>query len=576
MFSKLRYRYSQYGITVRIVVLFVFLVIIPFFAATALIAVVFRNYSVSSLSDTTLDTMMVVGNQIKNTVREYEEDTMALYYNGSVELLGKEDMSEQERRQIESSLISLCFSDTHVHAMYLVTEKETFHSGSHYNKLFELMEPFRQELVEAGGACLWYPTNQLLGQEKENKYILARSLNSKEKKNVGILYMVLDDEMISKTYDQLRSQQIKKYLTTESGKILYTSESTQFGKTLDISSIAPNMLTSCQRVEHQGEKAILVSRHLMDTDWYCIGLISIKDTMRSIMELEKPFILLAFVYVIFLFLMLQMMRRYVFQPLRILKNTMDHYAQGEIEPARMESIGYGEFRSLSRHFNDMTVRISDLMERYRNETDEKNRQRMKALTAQLTPHFIYNALNTIKWMAVLNHQDNIQHLTESLTHIFMNAAKVDDENYTLQDELNLVSNYAVIQRARFMNFELEIETDEECKSCNIRKFLLQPIVENAIVHGLGRGRIKNTTIRIKAWVDRELHISVQDEGVGFDVKKWRDSPDTDKNHTNIGLNNVEQIILLEYGQPYHLDIESEPGKGTTIRYYLPVIRKGGK
>ena len=177
-------------------------------------------------------------------------------------------------------------------------------------------------------------------------------------------------------------------------------------------------------------------------------------------------------------------------------------------------------------------------------------------------------------MAVLNHQDNIQHLTESLVHIFMNAARVDDDNYTLQEELNLVSNYAVIQKARFMNFKLEIEADEKSRNCFIRKFLLQPIVENAIVHGLGRGKIKNTTIKVKAWVDENLYITVRDEGVGFDVKKWRECPDTDKNHTNIGLHNVEQIIQLEYGNPYRLEIESAPGEGTTMMYILPAVQKG--
>lgn len=272
-------------------------------------------------------------------------------------------------------------------------------------------------------------------------------------------------------------------------------------------------------------------------------------------------------------LMLRLMRKYVFAPLKVLKKNMDQYAQGELEVVHMERVGVGEFASLSRHFNDMTMRISDLMKKYQEEVDEKNRQRMLALTSQLKPHFVYNALNTIKWMAVLNHQENIQHMTESLVNIFMNVAKVDDDNYLLKDELELVKNYVVIQKARFMNFELIIEDDENCLNCKIRKFLLQPIVENAIVHGLGRGKIRNTQILIRAWMSDCLYITVRDEGIGFDVEKWRSSPAVAEDHMNIGLHNVEQIIHLEYGEPYRLEIESAPGKGTTMKYILPIQRK---
>lgn len=575
MIDKLKNKISQYGITTRIVILFTVLVIVPFLVTAILLVFVFRNYTVSTIGESTADAVTAVGNQINTAVKQYEEDSMFLYYNGYVEYLEKETgVSETEREQLKDALISSSFTDTTVHAMYVVTENEVFHGGADCYLLQKIMAEHKQEIIDAGGDCLWYPTNELMGNAQENKYILARSLNSKSKKNVGILYMVIDDGMVKKAYDQLRSTNSITYLTTKEGKILYSSNEKQFGKKLDVSSIDANTLGGYEETEENGKDQILIYKHLMNTDWYCISLIDKQNILVDIMHLEFPFIVLAVIYVLFLLIMLNLMRRYVFRPLRVLKANMDSYAQGNLETVNLESFGVGEFKSLSTHFNDMTGRISKLMQDYQEEVDEKNRQRMKALTSQLTPHFIYNALNTIKWMAVLNHQDNIQHLTESLVHIFMNAAKVEDENYTLQDELDLVINYAVIQKARFMNFDLEIDADPRARDCRIRKFLLQPIVENAIVHGLGRGKIKNTTIWIKAWVDKNLYITVRDEGVGFDVEQWRKMPNTEEGHTNIGLHNVEQIIRLEYGELYGLEIESAPGKGTTMYYTLPAVKKG--
>lgn len=571
MNKKKRINLSQYGITPRIVVLFTLLVIVPFLISAVILIFVFRNYTVNRVGETTMDAVSAVGNQIHTAVRQYEEDSMFLYYNGYVEFLKKgRSISISEKQRIEESLVAASFSDTTVHAVYVVTDNETFRGGADYNMLPEVMEDYEKEIIAAGGACCWYPMNELMGNIKENKYVLARSLNSKTEKNVGILYMVIDDRMVEKAYGQMNSEHSVTYLATEEGKILYSSDEQQFGTNLDMTSVDTKVLRGYKKIKSQGKDEILIYKHLMDTDWYCISIIDENAILVDILYLEFPFIMLAGIYILFLLLMLNVLRRYVFVPLRTLKDNMDSYAQGNLEAVDMQSTGVGEFKSLSLHFNDMTRRISGLMKDYQEEVDEKNRQRMKALTSQLTPHFIYNALNTIKWMAVLNHQENIQHLTESLVHIFMNASRMDDENYTLQDELELVSNYAVIQKARFMNFDLQIDTEDSARKCHIKKLLLQPIVENSIVHGLGRGKIKNTSIKIKAWVDINLYITVRDEGIGFDVEQWRKSPYIEKEHTNIGLRNVEQIIRLEYGDPYRLEMDSAPGRGTTMRYILPV------
>lgn len=575
MVQKLKDRFSKYGITVRIVLLFTVLVIVPFLLFAVLVLVTFQDYSIDSLGETAVDAMSVTGFQISSALRENEEASMSLYYNGCVEILDKsEELNDDERERVEAVLSACCYSDMGVLSACVKTPYETFCGGANFPELLSVMEPYEEKITEAGGACRWYPTDQLHGKADENKYVLARSLNSTSHKNVGILYMVLDDRIVTNAFSQMKSECTTRYLTTEEGKILYSSEKEMFGKVLDVSEINPKLLTSYQTVGSKWISGrILVSRRLMKTGWYCISIIEMKDALADMMYLIYPFLLIALIYVAFLFVMLYMMRRYVFRPLGVLKRAMDDYAHGKLETVQMESVGIGEFQSLSGHFNNMSARICRLMQDYKNEVDEKNRQRMKALTSQLTPHFIYNALNTIKWMAVLNRQENIQHLTESLIHIFMNAARMDDENYTVQDELVLIENYAVIQKARFMNFDLIIEKDEACQSCRIRKLLLQPVVENAIVHGLGRGKIRNTQILVRAWVDEALHIVVRDEGIGFDVESWRAHPKQDKEHTNIGIHNVEQIIHLEYGDSYGIQIDSAPGEGTTITYTLPVIRK---
>ena len=199
------------------------------------------------------------------------------------------------------------------------------------------------------------------------------------------------------------------------------------------------------------------------------------------------------------------------------------------------------------------------------------------MTAQLQPHFLYNALNTIKWTAVINKQENIQKLTEALVYILMNAVKGKGEDYTLADELELIEQYAVIQRARFLNFVIEYEIQPETRNLKIFRFLLQPVVENSILHGFQRGMVQSGKIVIKAWLeDERLHVTVTDNGCGFDLEKWEKQGETGENHTNIGLGNIRQVIELEYGGEYGMEIESAYGDGTRVTYCLPVRKgKGG-
>lgn len=568
MIKKMKCRFSEYGIGIRMAVCFVGLVILPFILLAFILFYSFQSYTAENLSNTTQDTMTAIKSEIDVLLKQYEDMTMTLYYGGCVDKL----CSDTETSEITGVLDGICFPSTHIHAIYLETEDQVYHSGATYGEIFDVMGPYRNEINAAGGKCIWYPTDGLRGNAAEKQYVLARRLNNSKDEAVGILYLVLDEHFISEIYSQLTSGYAEKYLTDMQGHILYSTGSGAAEHWLDITSVPVSGRNGTSRTEIDGDPFSLVYSRLAGADWYCISVIPDSEIIRDIRRMELPFILIALIYLLFLGIMLYMLRKNIFCPLKTLKKAMDDYALNGLEPVRLEPFGSGEFRSLSGHFTKMMDRICLLMDQYREEAEEKNRQRMKTLTAQLTPHFIYNALNTIKWMAVLNKQKNIQNLIESLICIFRNAARVDDVTYTVKDELELIQNYAVIQKARFMNFDLKIDAEDSCMKYRIRKFLLQPVVENAIVHGLGRGQEKEgmVTVRVRE-KNGALRITVSDTGIGFDVEKWRSHPDVEEDHTNIGLHNVEEIIKLEYGNPYSLDIQSEPGRGTSIQYILPLI-----
>ena len=565
--------FSRHGITARIVILFLVLVIIPFFIMAAFVVGIFRDYNMTTLGKSAMDSMSSVGYQISGELKSRMEGSLFAYYNDIVELLSEEELTESEEKLIEKRLTSNVYSTDGVAAGAIVDQNGNVYGVGNYSGAVSFMEAHQEEVLAAGGRCCWYVMNKMYGRSERNRYILARSLNDEKMQHIGFLYMVMSDSLVQDAFDQLQSDESVRYLTDSEGRILYSSRKEPDTDHLDIAVLDEKKITDYHLTTlEDGRKVILAGRKISTTGWYCISVIEMSYIMRRVLSLLKPILIIAVIYVVFLFIMLYMLRKYVFRPLGTLKKAMDQYAQGTLDSMQIHPVGEGELRSLSRHFNNMISRIDGLMEDYRMEAEEKNRQKLRVLSAQLTPHFIYNALNTIKWVAVLNHQENIQRLIESLCYILMNAARDDETAYCVEDELKLVENYAVIQKARFMNFELVIEKDENCLDCRIRKFLLQPIIENAVVHGLGRGKIKNKEIKVKVWADEKLHIIVEDQGVGFDVEEWRQKPGKKEEHTNIGIHNVEEMIRMEYGENYGMWIESRPGEGTRVTYLLPVIR----
>lgn len=565
--------FSRHGITTRIVLLFLVLVIIPFFVMAAFVVGIFRDYNITALGNSAMDSMASVGYQISGELKNRMESSLFAYYNDIVELLSGETLTESEEKLIEKRLNSSVYSIEGAVAGAIIDRNGKVYRVGNDAMAVSFMEAHQEEVLAAGGRCCWYVMSRVYGRSEKNSYILARSLNNKEMQHVGFLYMVMSDSLVQDAFGQLQSDEAVRYLTDSEGRILYSSRKEADRDRLDISVLDEKKITDYHPTTlEDGRKVILAGRRIATTGWYCISVIEMSYIMQRALALLRPLLFLAIIYVMFLFIMLYMLRKYVFRPLGTLKKAMDQYAQGTLDSMQIQPVGEGELRSLSRHFNNMISRIDVLMEDYRMEAEEKNRQKLRVLSAQLTPHFIYNALNTIKWVAVLNHQENIQKLIESLSYVLMNAARDDEAGYCVEDELKLVENYAVIQKARFMNFELVIEKDENCRNCRIRKFLLQPIIENAVVHGLGRGKIKNTEIKVKVWADEDLHILVEDRGVGFDVEEWRRKPGKKEEHTNIGIHNVEEMIHMEYGENYGMWIESCPGEGTRVTYLLPVVR----
>jgi two-component system sensor histidine kinase YesM len=214
--------------------------------------------------------------------------------------------------------------------------------------------------------------------------------------------------------------------------------------------------------------------------------------------------------------------------------------------------------------------------------NEQQRMEMKMLASQINPHFLYNTLESIRMQALTagnrDVANSIKLLGKSMRYVLENTGT---KFITLQKEFDYIETYIAIQKMRFgsrVNFEMQLEVDIPLEEYQILPFLMQPVIENGIIHGL-EGITENCLIRMNFSVVRGyLQVSVTDNGVGMNEEELtRLRENINKNtlnaSTSIGLGNIDRRIKLCYGEQYGLSVRSVKGKGTTVVLRLPLEKK---
>lgn len=258
-------------------------------------------------------------------------------------------------------------------------------------------------------------------------------------------------------------------------------------------------------------------------------------------------------------------------PIRVLNRAMQELQGGNLD-TRINSRRTDEFGELSDSFNVMAKELKQYMERQVSQQKELNDVQIAMMQAQLNPHFLYNTLDTMKWVAKANHIPEIATLAAKLAKILRTSIS-RDQLITLQEEMELVESYAEIQRIRFNGkFRFEYVLPEDLCSCIIPKLIVQPIVENSVIHGLAE--CEEGTIRVVASdCDGMLTIEVTDDGCGIspEVMERLNSRDREKLAGHIGFYNVDTIIRLHYGEEYGLRVDRPACGGTRVIIGIPLV-----
>ena len=308
--------------------------------------------------------------------------------------------------------------------------------------------------------------------------------------------------------------------------------------------------------------------------WKLVSFYFYTELLQGIHRIIRGILWAVFVVGLLILGITILISRQIERNINIIENGMRHYEEGDFS-YRIRPASYDEVGLLGLQLNYMALRLHDLIEKLQLKEEEKRQLEIETLQAQINPHFLYNTLGSLKWAAFRNGQKDLADSLDALISLLRFTIKKADSMVTVAEEVDYIRNYVAVEKMRYGDsFSVEYLIEEETKEMMIPGFILQPLVENSIIHGLDQTK-PGGQISIRAGKTTDtLCIEVEDNGLGIPEEKRKTLLQAQEKKKSGGLNSIGMKIVDRrlhdlYGEHYRTEILSEEGKGTLIRLLIP-------
>lgn len=312
------------------------------------------------------------------------------------------------------------------------------------------------------------------------------------------------------------------------------------------------------------------------TGWTAVGVAYTQELLRSQDRIYKTYLLIAAAALVLALVFALQLSRSIAEPIRRLMQTMRRVEEGDLH-VRSQVSSRTELGQLSDSFDHMIAKTAELMDERLRSEEQKRKSEWKALQAQIQPHFLYNTLDSIIWMSHAGRNEEVVEMTSALALLLRSSIGDGSDTNTLKKEIAHVRSYLTIQKMRYNEkLRYEIDLDPQTEDCLLPKLILQPLVENAIYHGI-KVKQQGGTVRIESLLEEDrLLITVEDDGIGMTPEQLEtilDKKESDAESTKIGVYNVNERLQLFFGPDAVMKYYSTPGKRTMVMLVLPIVRE---
>lgn len=437
-----------------------------------------------------------------------------------------------------------------------------------------------------GYESVWLGTQPTVfkSEKDRNPYQIsvARTLRDENLKIYGYVVVTIMENKVNQIFENIKGYE-DMMLLDASNRILSNRDDRKIGDTFQyVEQLNEN---NSSKIFQISEQDYLIAEHRISfTGWKLVSIVPYKQAITKINSIfSKVSIVLVVSFTVFLSLLAYLLKT-ITKPLVHMGNIAGAVQHGNLK-VRSRLRSQDEIGRLSSSFDLMLDRINDMIKEITTTQERKREAELAMLQAQINPHFLFNVLNSIRMKVMVRGDKESADMISSLSKLLRMTIDKKKEKITFREEIQIVQDYVQIMNMRQREkVEITISVHEEANSMSIPRFILQPIIENSIIHGLNQSAGK---IDISTKINhKEVLIKIEDNGQGMDQdtlgqlknnifqsKRAEDGANEgNKGFSSIGLSNVYERMLMSFGAAFTMEIKSEPGLGTQV---ILIIPKGG-
>ncbi|CAM3445323.1 sensor histidine kinase [Marinicrinis lubricantis] len=598
--SRLRgYSISNLPIRYKLIVHFLLISIIPSIILGALILLTTNRVIERQVNDNTLQLIDKVNKVLENVMSSMQNITYLVPFNPLVDRFVSMQSSEgrfteDEQYELKQFLQGFTTLHSEIAGIMVVNRNGEYVSNEMYTRTAKNLtkEAWYQEAVESKGVfrIVGHPearnvTSHVPYKEDEIISVVRSVLDPDTQQVKGVILIDVKLRVIAETVKDVRLGR-SGYLMVidEDGQTIYNPTHAVIEQ-MPQEWFADTDHSGTFSKEIDGNRLQFIYLKSSFTGWNTIGVFSSRESVYEARELS--FYVISFVYVVCLLgIAASFMLSYnISKPIHKLMLLMKQAESGDLTK-RYRGRSKDEVGMLGGSFNTMINQINKLLSLTKLQERQKRETELRSLQAHIKPHFLYNTLDTIQWMARRRNAEDVAEVVESLSKLFRIGLSRGKDMIPFEEELEHIRSYLMIQKTRYrdkLNYNLDIAPG--MGQFYVMKLILQPIVENAIYHGI-KERKGAGQITIQAWAnDGRLMIRISDNGKGMTAEtlaRVREQlsesiSEKAKNYTegkkSYGIVNVQERIKLTFGETYGISIQSEWDQGTTVTIEHPVITR---
>ncbi len=593
---------NKTSLQTKLICLFLVTSVIPLFVLSVYSYYNTSNTLKKNMEELTLNNLEQTGNSLEIWMESYEDLLYQIYTNDDVvKLVDKLNNGEDEsvtRNQLRRILNGLINTKDYIRAITIITSENklvTYHQLTAYTnedswiKNFSLGQEELYDCISADNKTHIFPTEYAVSFANEDYYLFHishRIIDYKDlNKRNGVVIVSIDEELLKKVCltkgeDKLSFDNFN-FIVDKKGRIISYPDSTRLAR-----AITDGGCTSQEKKEDylkfihsenlfEDKYTSLYVYENKDLGWDVVNAVNQKETMMGITNQQRINIAACLLCLGMVVILTLLLSRQLSGSVQKVVKSMETVSSGNLGTrVEVDKQMPLEVEFIAIQFNDMLEKLDTALKKEKEAGERQRLAEITALEAQINPHFLYNTLDTINWMAIDKDEFEISNAINTLASILRYAIKNSNATVEVREEVSWLKNYIYLQQTRLKNtFRCTMDIDAQVMECRVHKLLLQPFIENAIIHGFeGRSGENMLTIRM-AKEGEYLQIMISDNGRGMEpsfVERLNERAfHMMEENGDIGIANAFTRLFMYYGEDAHVNIRSVLEEGTEIIILIP-------